>query len=252
VEGQGNDVMACAFLRSATSLLPLVGSGINLEIVDPASTQFQILSLRLVGAELLGRGAVLIARLPLRAGATGSWSVSWTVAGCALTRRELKIVSAEEFLDSLYVAGGWHWPAAFNPGAGSADLPLEPGLSGTTCLYLHLASRESGLAALCPVETRFQYKSRARIVETEERTVLVTDVPVPCVPVPIDHDDLRDLSVLELFSEGRFVGSVTWDPTPSASFTSEGGFVALGARSWTSFDELKLEERLGRLLAVSD
>jgi hypothetical protein len=244
--------MACSFLRSSTSLLPLVDTGINLEVIDPASFQLQILPLRLVGTELLGRRAALMAHLPVPVGRTGSCSVSWAVAGRRLMRRELKIVPREEFLHSLYVPGGWHWPAAISRGDTSADLPLDTGLSRTTCLYLHLASRETGLAALCPVEIRLQSKSRSRTIETEERTVLVTDVPAPCVPVSIDHDDLRDLSVVELFSECRFLGSVAWDPTPGASFTSEGGFVALGGRSWTPFDELKLEERLDRLLAVSD
>ena len=249
VEGQSCDLLASSLLRSPTSLLPLLDFGLCLEVAGPASNRSVSVPLRLAGAELLGREAVLMSALPVRLGAAGSWSISWTVAGQTLVRRNIRVIAREAFLESIYVPNGWFWPALASPAITTGDPASPSDLRGRQRFYVHIASRELGVAARCPIEVRLRYEFHEQTLGLERQEVLVTDVPTPCVAVPSNIAELRDLRAIELFTQGRFLGSIPWEHAQSATFTAKGGFLTLGSRSWTPFDEIKLEERLGRLMS---
>jgi hypothetical protein len=247
VEGQQCDLVACSLIRSPTSLLPLLDSGLVLEAGAWAGEKGQVIPLRLTSEQLLGRQAMLTVPVPHWHADGGHRSIAWTVGGRVLARRELRLISEEAFLLSLYVPSGWYWP--------SGDHPLAPALhtngigrsTGDQPLYLHIASREAGIAATCSIEVHLRYRFRGGVIEMEPQNVVVTDAPSPCLAVSSQIEDLRDLKGIEVYSRGRYVGNVTWEAAPTAVFTAEGGFRAYGGRSWTPFDELKLEERLNRL-----
>jgi hypothetical protein len=188
--------------------------------------------------------------LPVRLGAAGFWSISWTLAGRTLAQRDLRVMASEAFLESMYVPSGWFWPAVASPAITTSDPAAPSDSRGRQRFYVHIASHEVGVAARCPIEVRLRYEFHEQALSLERQDVLVTDVPSPCVAVPSNIAELRDLRAIELFSQGRFLGSVPWEPAQSATFTAEGGFLTLGSRSWTPFDEIKLEERLGRLMSV--
>jgi hypothetical protein len=243
VEGQAYDLIACTALRSPSSLLPLLDAGLALVFSDSAGKCNQAISVPLTREQLLGREAMLLVPIFWPSGMAGFRSVSLTVAGRVLAHRDLRVIPRQTFFDSLYVPSGWSCSSVTQqrvPAVGRAG----------TRLYLHLASHEPGILGLCPVEVRLRHRFRGRPVVMDPQEVLVSDVPSPCLHVSIAAEDLRDLRAIDLFSNGRFLGSVAWDSGPAATFTAEGGFLSLGSRSWTPIDEVKLEEHLNRLARV--
>jgi hypothetical protein len=243
VEGQECDLVACSLLRSPTSLLPLLDSGLAVEVGACASDESLAIPPRLTSEQLLGRQALLTVPIPKERGARGHRTIAWTVGGRVLARREIRMISQEAFLESLYVPSGWYWPSGDSAFAAAVrEIP-----SAGQPLYLHVASHEAGVAASCSIEIRLRSICRGGVFEMESRNVVVTDAPSPCLAVSSRIEDLRELKGIEVYSGGRYLGCVVWEPAPTALFTAEGGFRANGGRSWTPFDEIKLEERLNRL-----
>jgi hypothetical protein len=239
VEGQFSSLLACAVLRSPTSLLPIVGLGLTVEISSNRTGQTQAVPVCLAGAQVVGRQALLSAFLPRWPEMLGTWSVHWLLGGRLLGCHELRVISAQTLKQSLYVPKDQYLYQMKDTGTGDAG--------GRTNLLFRLASSEPGLAAVTPLEVQVHCQDGSRVVEATEEEVLVTDIPSLCQPVAVSVVDLQNIEAFEVSSGGRFMGSVRRSPTPLAILTSEGGFQAPADYDWSAVTEAELNEHLSRL-----
>lgn len=247
VEGQGSGLMACGLLKSPTSLLPLVGLGLTLELVGPLADQVYRVPFSLAGPQVLPRQALLSTPIPDWTGTPGMWQLRWTVAGRPLAQTEVRVVPREEFWESLYIPKRCH---VSQQGEG-ADLCLQAAdHPAPFLLRFRIASRVTGLAAVCLLQVALRFKAANRPSRRAENEVLLTGVPDAGCTVEIPVDDYEEVEAFELSGAGRFLGSVASGPTPIASFTSEGGFRPPGDFPWTPAAEVALHEYLNRLLRV--
>ncbi|HXG11527.1 MAG TPA: hypothetical protein VNK04_17360 [Gemmataceae bacterium] len=243
VADQVPDLMACALLKSPTSLLPVVDLNLTLEVAEPRGGHFQAFPVHLAASQIIARQALVSVRPAWRPGPLdGTWEVRWTVTGRVLGQSELRVLSPDAFQRSIYMTDA-------RRRGGTRDADHRPAGGEQTAGFL-LASREAGLAARCRVEVRVYFKDHCRPPETVQTEVLVTDVPF-FAPSAVPVEDLQQISAIELFHHGEFLGAVSNCPMPTASFTSEGGFSAPEPFPWTAFAEVELEERLRRLMEVS-
>jgi hypothetical protein len=248
VAGQGRRLTACGLLKSPTSLLPVVGWGLVLEWSCAASGETRRIPTHLTGAQATARQALLHATVRPWPCAEGVWSWRWVVAQRPLARGEFRVVSRQAFQESLHLAGDPH-----RGGEPVGEVGAGPGAAGRDAtdplaLHVRIGSREPGLAALCPVEVHVRYKDRARPPEVLEKEVLVTDVPSLSAPATVAVRDFHLAHVFDVFGNGQFLGTVSRQPAPAATFTSEGGFRGPEDFDWTVFAEEELEEHLGRLM----
>jgi hypothetical protein len=251
VGGQGYDLLACALLKSPTSLVPLLDLNLAIEFAGPCAHPPQNRPVPLTGSQVAARQALLCVAAPWWPCGAGSLSARWRVADRLLAHSEVRLVSPQALQQSLHVAEARFASAEESrPATTDPHQPLGegPGRSGPGFL---VASREPGLAARCPVEVRVHYKDGARRAGFLEKDLLVTDVPALLVPAPLTADDRQRIHAFELVSNGQLVGVVPVCPAPIATFTSEGGFLAPTDYPWTVAAEGELDEHLSRLMEAA-
>jgi hypothetical protein len=180
----------------------------------------------------------------------GNWSASWTLAGRVLARGEVRVLSQRAFRRSLHLLDSRY---------------IYQDKRGTTALTRHLpkldessrvgpcflvASKEPGLAALCTLAVRVQFKGASRSPILLDQEVLVTDGPSLFIPGTICAEDLREVTAFELLNGSQVLGLLSMSPAPVAGFTSEGGFKLPDEYAWNSVAEEELADRLSRLTEI--
>jgi hypothetical protein len=188
--------------------------------------------------------------VPKRPRRIGLWIVQWTVAGRILARSELRVLSQRTLRRGLYLADTRyvHQDVKGLPVV-TRHLPtLADGVRVGPCFLV--ASREPGLAALCPLEVRIQHKSQLRTTSLPQQEVLVTDGPSLFLPGTLRAEDLGDIAAFDLVSRGRSLGLLPTSPAPVANFTSEGGFDAPTEYPWNPAADEELADRLGKLMEL--
>jgi hypothetical protein len=241
VDGQFSNLLACAVLRSPTSLLPIIGLGLTVEIANNRTGQTQTVPVCLAGGQVAGRQALLSVFLPRWPEMAGTWSLRWLLGGRPLASHELRVISPQALSQSLYVPKDQHLYQRKEYGTESG---------GRSNLLFRIASSEPGVAAVSPLEVQVHFNDGARLVEAAEEEVLVTDVPALCQPVAVAVENLQSIEAFEVSSGGRFIGSIRRSPTPLAVLTSEGGFQPPAEYDWTAVTEAELNEHLSRLTAA--
>lgn len=248
VEGQCHGLSACGVLTSATSLLPIVDHDLTAKFTDHATGYTQTVSVPLTGAQLLGKRAFLSVIPPQAPPMRGVCSVQWNLKDRPLAQAVIRGISEAEFQQSLYLVESRCVDEGIREGTNVNPLVLpRDGVSRLRPCF-QLASREPGMAAVCPLEVRVQFRSPARAPMHLQQEILVTDGPSVWLPGPINVDDFQHIQAFELLSQGRSLGVLWIRPAPMASFTNEGGFKSLEDYDWTPFTENELLDRLQKLM----
>ena len=257
-EGQCNGLSAGGILVSPTSLLPLSDFGLRVEIADRRTESSESVAVRLSGAQLLGKEVSLSVSLPPWPYRVGTCSVRWILADRLLAHAEIRVISAAAFQQSLYLAEGRFLSQGRHGGATlfRHHLLAHDDTNALRPCFL-VASREPGMAGLCPVEVRVQFRDPSRRPLVYKQEMLLTDRPSLCIPSLERGDaplltDFQQIRCFELLSKGRILGTLPVSPTPAAAFTGEGGFRAAADFDWTSFTEEELLDRLEKLMETGE
>ena len=248
---QCRGLSASGILMSPTSLAPLIDLDLAVEFTDLRAGQTYAFPVRLISGQLTGHQALVHVACPRRPKRLGHWAVSWTLCGQVLARNEVRIISQRAFRRSLYLADSRYVHQDERKGAAAMTrhLPtLEPHSRVGPCFLV--ASKEPGVAALCPLEVRVQFKGANRSPVLMEQEVLVTDGPSLFLPGTISMDDLHEVSAFELLSRGQPLGLLSMAPAPVANFTSEGGYKPPDDYAWNAVAEEELADRLTKLMEV--
>ena len=249
VGGQCRGYSAGAVLASRTSLLPIIDMPVQVDFTNVPTSSTQSVTVPLTNAALVGQRAVLSVIPPRRPLWFGKSVIRWSVAERPLGETEIRAIPPEAFRRSLYLvesrclSGGKRLPGEAAP-RGSAR---ENGPGLRPCFLV--ASREPGVAGLCPLEIRARFRNSASRPVLLKGDVLVTDGPSPCLPERA-FDDEQPVAAFELFSEGDLLGLLMVSPAPAATFTTEGGFQEPEEYTWTRHTEEELTGRLQKLMTV--
>ena len=248
VAGQCHHLTACCFLKSSTSLLPLIDWDLALELTCHDSGQTWRIPAHLTGSQVVHHQSLLNVTLFSWSCTEGQWSWRWVLAHSPLAQGDIRVISQEAFHQSLYLAGGLS-RSERRTGAIRRVSP-EPPTEDTQVLppCLRIASHEPGVAALCDLKIRVQYQDRFLSAEYLKMEVLITDLPLFSTPLPIAFHDGKEIQTVEVFADEHFIGSASLHQIPVATFTTEGGFQAPEPFDWTPCAEEELQTQLGRLL----
>ena len=249
VSTQCRGLTAGAVLSSPTSLLPLQDLGVQVEFRTERRGSICTAAASLTASQLTGRQAlvsVVPKKFPRRIGAG---KATWKVGDRVLAQTAFRAVSQRTFQRSLRVTD-----TRFLVQMGNAALslqrrlpPVEPSDRVGPCFLV--ASREAGMAGLCPFQVRAQVNGAVQPPLLHELNVLVTDGPTLVAPGTLPMSDLQQVTGFELRLKDQVLGTVMLSPAPAAKFTSEGGFQAPEDFVWTSAAEDELTLRLNKLLA---
>ncbi len=247
VASQLQRLVACGFLASPTSLLPLLDLGVAVEFVEAGPGRGRRITLALPRSQLIGRRAFLSAAPPDGPGTGGAWAVHWMVAGRCLAECTVRTISCEDFRQSLYLVDARYacqeadGATVFRP-----YLPARGGLHHVGPCF-RLASRVPGAVGFCTLGLRILYKDPGRPPDVRWHEVLVTDGPSPFMPHLLTSQEFEQVASFELLRAGQVLGSLA-GCRPVVRFTNEGGFTELTDFDWTPVDEGELEDRLRKLM----
>jgi hypothetical protein len=257
-EGQCDGLSAGGILVSPTSLLPLSDFGLRVEVADRRSGCSQSVAVPLTGAQLLGKEASLSVSLPPWPQSVGTCSIRWVLADRVLAHAEIRVISTAAFQQSLYLAEGRFLSRGKQSGATlfRHHLLAHADTNALRPCFL-VASREPGMAGLCALDVRVQFRDPGRRPLVYRQEMLLTDRPSLCIPSLEKADgplltDFEQIRSFELLSKGRILGTLPVSPTPVAAFTGEGGFRAATDFDWTPFTEEELLDRLEKLMETGE
>jgi hypothetical protein len=252
VAEQCRGLRATALLTSATSLLPLLDLDLSVTFTDHAAHASQTVPVCLSLQQLTARQALLTSGVPGWPAAPGPWSVRWTADGRWLAGSAACAISAQEFRQSLYLIDGrYACERADGQRTYSPYLPPREGVRRVGPCF-RLASREPGVAALCPLELRTRFKGPDRPPEVLRQEVLVSDGPTLFVPPPRNAEDFEQVASFDLYVRGELLGSVAGCRRPVMKFTTEGGFREPADFDWAPVTEQELADRLRRLMDLPE
>jgi hypothetical protein len=103
------------------------------------------------------------------------------------------------------------------------------------------------MAAVCQVRVSAQVPDALRAPLLLEQEVRITDGPTMLAPGTLDMAELQQVAGFEVFVAGKPLGALSLSPVPSATFTSEGGFLPPPDYLWTAGAEEEMNDRLNRL-----
>jgi hypothetical protein len=248
LEEQCHGWSASGILSSSTSLLPLADHPITAEFTDSSSGYAHGMPIRLTPSQLQARETLIAAFPPWQQDHLGRCAIRWMLRDRLLARVEMRLVDLPRLLQSLYLIDARYlFQESRGTFAVSRHLPAEVGSSRLRPCFL-VASREPGVAAICPFEVRIHFREPELGPRTFCQDVLVTDGPSVCLPPGMSAEDFKEVRAFELLCLGRSLGILSASPTPAASFTDEGGFRPPANYSWTPVAEEELLERLQRLM----
>jgi hypothetical protein len=252
VRAQGGGLFAAGLLTSLRSLLPLAGTGLTLEFAQANTSQVQVLVPVWTRAQLTSRKALVIVPMSQCPDRLGDWQVRWSVCGRPLGGTTLRVLSARELEDSLYLVD-----TSYRCEMHTGQTALRPFLTVLDDIsrvgpYFRVASRQRGAAGLLSLEVRTRPRDPGEPAECRAQEVVVTDAPSPVMPPALPAEDFHRVEAFELFSAGRKVGTLAADARPPVAFTSEGGFNLAADFDWTPSAERELADRLERLIRTPE
>jgi hypothetical protein len=251
VSGQCQTLSASAVIESAGPLAPIADLDLHLEVGRDQQPPISI-PIAFTSGQLRGRQTLLTAFLP-KLRQLGEYTVSWRIGTFTLHTQRLKVISKKTFLRSLRITTT-RFLVAKESGAVNVVRWLphhegQPVLAGINrvapCFYV--CSGETGVAGLAGLTLR------AVFADDTDKTLgsgemLVTDGPMPFLPVTLAADELGRIKHFTLETSVTRLGNLPLVPTPRADFTAEGGFAPLDDFLWSAAAEEQLNDRLGKLL----
>jgi hypothetical protein len=251
VEGQCGGLTAGGVLTGPTSLLPLTDFPLRVEFADRATGYTESVSLRLTRSQLLGNQAQVSVIPPQWPHRSGTCCVRWLLGDRLLATADVGGISPAAFQQSLYLVEGRYLSGGED---GAAALRHRPPTQDEVQVFrpcFLIASREPDVAGFCRMDVRVQFRDPARRPLLLSQEVLVLDGPTLCLPNLAAIAEPSQVRSLELFIEGRSLGTLSVSPTPVATFNGEGGFRAAEDFDWTPFIEEELVDRLAKLMEIA-
>jgi hypothetical protein len=249
VEGQCQSISASGVLVSSTSLLPLVDLDLSAEFTDHADHAENV-RVNLTAAQLTSNQTLLSVVPPSMRRPLRRCSVLWKLQDRLLAHTTIRAIPMAAFQRSLHVLESRYLYQESQGGIVlSHHLPAREGTSRLMPCFL-IASREPGMAALCPIEVRVLFRDTERAPVHVQQNVLVTDGPSLCLPASVSIDNLQEICSFELLCGGEVLAVLPVRPTPVATFTTEGSFRGSEEYEWTPFTEEELVDRLQRLMVT--
>ncbi|MFN4258813.1 MAG: hypothetical protein ACK4RK_05915 [Gemmataceae bacterium] len=248
VSTQCRGLIATALLASPISLAPLLDLGFQVEFRSERTGVVSTVPAQLCSSQLAGKQAlftVIPHKVPRR---IGTWVATWMVAGQPLASQRIRAISLRHFHRSLRISDTRFVIQTSKDGMHlRRQIPqLAPGDRVGPCFLV--SSGELGMAGLCPFQVRAQVPGAIREPLLLEQEVLITDGPTAVAPGTLDAAELSQVTAFELRLKGTSLGILSMCPTPSATFTSEGGFKPPEHFLWSAGAEEELNDRLSRLL----
>jgi hypothetical protein len=249
-DGQSHHMIATGILCSPTSLLPLIGFEIVAEVEDNDGQAERVIRPRLSAGQLQSKQASLCMTIGQSNRFRGGLRVNWRVGNRILARCSMRNVSRSMFQESIYLVESRYVyqddPQSMNKESHRATAPENA--FPRPCFVL--ASKEPGLAGVCPLELRVNFRDQARRPMAVLETMVITQTPALFSPkVPVRCGEIRSF---ELFCAGRMLGVVRVSPAPSASFNREGGFKATEDYLWNAWAEEEVANRLQMLMETDN
>jgi hypothetical protein len=251
VSGQCQTLSASAVLESAGPFAPIADLDLHLEVRRDPQPPISV-PIAFTSRQLRSRQTLLTAFLP-KLRQLGDYTVSWRIGMLGLHTQRLNVISKKPFLRSLRITTTRF---LVTKQTGEVDvvrwLPHhegQPVLAGITrvtpCFYV--CSGHAGVAGLAGLTLR------AVFADDSDKTLgsgemLVTDGPMPFLPVTLGVDELARIKHFTLETSVARLGNLPLTPTPRADFTAEGGFAPLDDFLWSAAAEEQLNDRLGKLL----
>jgi hypothetical protein len=247
VSTQCQGLLASVVLLSPFSLLPLLDLGLSVEFRSERGSTYRVPA-QLCSSQLAGRQALVTVvprRFPRRIGA---WSATWLLGEEPLVTQRVRAISQRQFQRSLRIADTrFVFQSAKSGVSVRRQVPtLQAGDRVGPCFLV--ASREPGMAGLCPLQVRAVVPGAVQQPLLTEQQVLVTDGPTVVAPGTLDAADLEQVTGFELRLKQQVLGVLSLSPAPSATFNGEGGFKPADQFLWSAAAEEELNERLARLL----
>jgi hypothetical protein len=247
VTTQCQGLIISGVLRSPTSLVPILDTGMRVEVRREEGGAIGSVAVHLSSSQLKSHEALLsvVAPKPKR---IGTWHITWYVGDMPLATHALKAISQKHFLRSLRVSST-RFVLQTKSGGFKVErfLPDFKGVARVGPCFL-VSSSEIGMAGWCTLQVRAQMKGATEAPVLEEQEVLLTDGPFPFVPGTLEVRDLDKVKHFELRCGRDLLGTLPLTPVPTAAFNKEGGFVAPDSFDWSPTAEEQLQERLGKLL----
>jgi hypothetical protein len=248
VARQCKGLLVSGLLICPSSLAPLVDLGLRLEIrSDDGGTVHKAVA-QLCASQLAGRQALVTITLPRLPRRIGTWTLTWFVGNYPLVSQELRAISERSFRSSLRLVDTRFVVHSARQGMMlTRSLPFPKDAKRIGPCFI-LSSSEPGMAGVCRLQVRIHNKQGSHTSLLAEEDVLVTDGPTVFTPGTVSESDVEGISSFELHAKGGTLGQVSLAPTPTASFTSEGGFSCSTDFAWSANSDDELHERINRLL----
>ncbi|HLJ96032.1 MAG TPA: hypothetical protein VKU02_22850 [Gemmataceae bacterium] len=247
-EGQCRGLSVGGILTSATSLLPIVDFQLELEVADRGTGRIQRIALPLTRSQLQGKEACLSVALPSRPRGVGTYFARWILADRLLGHTELDVIPQAAFQQSLSVSEGCFLSQAKGSTAHLRHHLLTcDDTRGLWPCFL-IGTKLAGMAGLCLLHIRVQFREPNRRPLLRKQKILVTDRPSLCMVDMRGLADYQQIRAFELLSNGKVLSTLPIRPTPVATFTNEGAFRTAPDCDWTPFTEEELLERLEILM----
>jgi hypothetical protein len=246
VSSQCRGLMATALLTSPTSLVPLLDLGLHVQLQSERGP-IQTVSAQLCSSQLADRQAMIAVvprKFPKR---IGTWIATWMIGDRPLASQRIRAITQRGFQRSLRISD-----TRFIVENARGELKITrqaPPLDDVTRLgpCFLVSSKEPGMAGLCTLQIRAHGNNGSHSQQVREQDVLVTDGPAVVAPGTFGVRDLTDVSGFELKHKSESLGVLPLTPTPSASFTAEGGFKPATDFAWSMSADEELNDRLARL-----
>ncbi|MFL5243632.1 MAG: hypothetical protein ACJ8FY_16115 [Gemmataceae bacterium] len=248
VSTQCKGLIASALLVSPTSLAPLIDLDLQVEFRSERTGSTQQMPIRLCSSQLRGNTALVTVvprRFPKR---VGDWVVTWYAGDQLLVCQKARGISQRTFQRSLRVADTRF---VIQTAKGSVKLARQfviADLAERVGPCFLLSSREPGMAGLCSIQVHAQMSGGDQPPMLLEQEVLITDGPTMVAPGTVNAADLSQVTAFELCIKNHTLGLMPLCPTPTATFTNEGGFKPPSNFLWSSAADEELNERLNRLI----
>lgn len=248
VATQCKGLLASAVLTSPTSLVPLLDLGLHVEFRSERTGAVHDVPVQLASTQLGARQALVTVAPRRFSRRIGAWTATWKLGEQSLAVQRVRAISLRAFQRSLRVCDTRFVVQSAKAGVSlQRHIPqLGPDDRVGPCFLL--ASREAGMAGLCPMQVTAQVPGAVRPPLVVDQELLISDGPTMFAPGTVEAAELGQVSAFELRLKKHVLGTLSLCPAPTASFSSEGSFKAPEDFAWTAAAEEELNERLNRLV----